>query len=65
MQTKEIVKTLPASILKGAAVNLAIQALGKNLNKKNILPTLAVGALGGGLSYLSNDNFRIRRYHRS
>ena len=57
MQTKEIVKTLPASILKGAAANLAIQALGKNLNKKTFLPTLLVGAVGGGLSCLSDDKY--------
>ena len=57
MQTKEIIKPFPASILKGAAANLAIQALGKNLNKKNFLPTLAVGALGGGLSCLSDDKY--------
>lgn len=30
--------------------NLAIQAIGKNLNKKNFLPTLAFGALGGIIS---------------
>ena len=50
MQTKEIIKSLPASILKRAAANLAIQAIGKNLNKKNFLPTLAFGALGGIIS---------------
>ena len=57
MQTKETNKTLSAAILKGTAANLAIQALGKNLNKKNILPTLVVGALGGGLSCLTDDKY--------
>ena len=57
LKTTDFKRNLPASILKGAAANLAIQALGKNLNKKNLLPTLAVGALGGGLSYLSNDKY--------
>ncbi|MBR4215385.1 MAG: hypothetical protein IKR94_08710, partial [Bacteroidales bacterium] len=57
MTLKEITNTISASILKGAAANLAIQALGKNLNKKNFLPTLAVGALGGGLSCLSDDKY--------
>ncbi len=50
-------RNLPASLLKCAAANLAIQALGKNLNKKNFLPTLVVGALGGGLSCLSDDKY--------
>ena len=45
--TTDFKRNLPASILKGAAANLAIQAIGKNLNKKNFLPTLAFGALGG------------------
>ncbi len=57
MTLKEITNTISASILKGAAANLAIQAIGKNLNKKNLLPTLAVGALGGGLSCLSDDKY--------
>lgn len=46
-QQTDSTRNIPASILKGAAANLAIQALGKNLNKKNFLPTLAFGALGG------------------
>ena len=52
-----IILVFPASLLKGAAANLAIQALGQNLNKKNFLPTLLVGALGGGLSCLSDDKY--------
>ena len=46
-QQTDSTRNIPASILKGAAANLAIQALGKNLNKKNFMPTLAFGALGG------------------
>lgn len=57
MTLKETTNTIPAALLKGAAANLAIQALGKNLNKKNILPTLAIGALGGGLSCLTDDKY--------
>ena len=57
MTLKEITNTLPASLIKGAAANLAIQALGKNLNKKTFLPTLLVGAVGGGLSCLSDDKY--------
>lgn len=57
LKNTDFKRNLPASILKGAAANLAIQAIGKNLNKKNLLPTLAFGALGGGLSYLSNDKY--------
>ena len=49
MQTPQNTKSnLAASLIKGAAANLAIQALGKNLNKKSFLPTLLVGAVGGG-----------------
>lgn len=57
MILKETTNAIHAAILKGAAANLAIQALGKNLNKKNFLPTLVVGALGGGLSCLTNDKY--------
>ncbi len=57
MTLKEITNTLPASLIKGAAANLAIQAIGKNLNKKTFLPTLLVGAVGGELSCLSDNKY--------
>ena len=57
VSTTDSTRNLPAAIIKGAAANLAIQAIGKNLNKKNLLPTLVVGALGGGLSCLSDDKY--------
>ena len=56
-QHTDSTRNIPAALLKGAATNLAIQALGKNLNKKNILSTLAIGALGGGLSCLTDDKY--------
>ena len=47
--------TLPASMLKGAAVNAVIQALGGNLKKETFFKTLLVGALGGVVENLSGN----------
>jgi len=40
---------LPASLLKGAAVNMVIQALGSKLKRETLFKTLLVGALGGAV----------------
>lgn len=47
--------SLPASLLKGAAVNTVIQALGGKLKKETFFKTLLVGALGGAVENLSGN----------
>lgn len=47
--------SLPASMLKGAAVNTVIQALGGNLKKETFFKTMLVGALGGVVENLAGN----------
>lgn len=47
--------SLLASMLKGAAVNTVIQALGGNLKKETFFKSLLVGALGGVVENLSGN----------
>lgn len=42
-----VLQTIGISALKGAAINLGVQAVGRNLKKDNLLSTLAVGAVAG------------------
>lgn len=48
-------RNFPLSILKGAAVNIGLQALGHNLSKDNFWQTLLVGAAGGVGNYLGGN----------
>ena len=42
-----VLQNIGISALKGAAINLGVQAVGRNLKKDNLLSTLAVGAMAG------------------
>lgn len=42
-----VLQNIGISALKGAAINLGVQAVGRNLKKDNLLSTLAVGAVAG------------------
>ena len=46
---------LGRSLLKGAAVNFGLQAIGGNLRKDNIWQTLLVGVAGGFGDYLGGN----------
>ena len=48
-------RNLPKSLLKGAVINLGVQALGKNLNKNNFWQSLLVGAAGGFGDYFGGN----------
>ena len=42
-----VLQNIGISALKGAAINLGVQAVGRNLRKDNLFSTLAVGAVAG------------------
>ena len=48
-------RNFPLSLLKGAAVNIGLQALSRNLSKDNFWQTLLVGAAGGIGNYLGGN----------
>ena len=50
-----LARNLGRSLLKGAAVNFGLQAIGGNLRKDNIWQTLLVGVAGGFGDYLGGN----------